>query len=294
MELKTGPEFNVPRTVSLKNTHCPYCGTDLSIVESNKDHVIARKLAPKGSFSKHWNLVLRTCITCNTQKSKLENDISAILMAMHCFGFAGMSNEEMQKEAQRKAFRSISRKTGKPVAKSNETLNLQAIDLGGISLSFGLIAPPQIEPIRAFELARLQLMGFYYMLTYDGKTNRGFFWPHGFHPLNSALKSDWGNIIQRDFASVTHDWHHRLALTTASGYYKARIKKHPNKELWAWALEWNEAYRLIGFFGERHGAEKVVESIRSPTFHTLKEKSGGVSRFREEQTLDTEQDTLFD
>jgi hypothetical protein len=44
------------------------------------EHVIGRRFVPKNTMFGQWNVILRACRECNTAKSELENDISAITM----------------------------------------------------------------------------------------------------------------------------------------------------------------------------------------------------------------------
>ena len=62
----------------LDNVTCPYCRDRLSQVNRNEDHVIGRRFVPKGKLNGQWNLIVCACEECNTHKSNLEDDISAI------------------------------------------------------------------------------------------------------------------------------------------------------------------------------------------------------------------------
>lgn len=57
---------------------------------------------------------------------------------------------------------------------------------------------------------------------------------------------------------IARVWDHRLVLNTASGYFRAVIRRHPSAQCWAWALEWNESYRLAGLFGGQTAASSLL------------------------------------
>ncbi len=281
------------RAVKLKNMTCPYCGGDLSAQKKTKDHVIGRNFVPKGMLDQQWNLVLAACARCNLQKSELEDDISAITAALHGNGLHGMDDQLLQQESRRRAHRSISRKTGRRVIDSAERIKFEAPLSKGISISGDFTAPPQLEESRAYELARLQMAGFFYMLTYQPEQKKGFFWPHGFHPLHCTHRPDWGNTLHLDFMNAVRNWDYRLILIAANGYYKAMLRRHPEAECWAWAIEWNKAYRVLGFIGERDAAQEIAKNLREPKTHRILATPEHTIRFREERPISEDNDILF-
>jgi len=179
------------RAIRLQNRTCPYCGIPLVAGESDEDHVVARRFVPKGSLETSWNLVLRSCRSCNSAKSDLEDDISAITMHPNAYGHIARDDQVLLADSKRKARGSISRRTKKRVLESEETITLR-VPLPGGEMKFEMVAPPQIDDSRAFELARLQLRGFFYWITFDSTESRGYFWPGGFHPMATAARADWG------------------------------------------------------------------------------------------------------
>ena len=98
-------------------------------------------------------------------KSHLENDISAITQSAKLWWESGDTEEHIIKEAHRKAKNSFSKKTKKPVIHSQEELNIEIPFAPGVLFKFNMMSPPQIEIDRVFELARLQLMAFFYFIT---------------------------------------------------------------------------------------------------------------------------------
>lgn len=281
------------RIKRLANTLCPYCGKSVSPNTATKEHVIGRRFVPKGVFGACWNLVLWTCEDCNNKKSDLEDDISSITMAFHAAGLPEMNDEILKREAHRKSIRSISQKTGKPVSNSAETLNLKIPLSSNLTISAKFNAPPQLDDERVLELARLQLVGFFYLLTYDMKANRGNWWRNKFIMLNGAIKSDWGNETQCAFMHEVAEWDYRLICSTAEGYYRAAIRRHPSAECWSWALEWNKTFRAIGFFGDELAAREIISRIPKPTMSSMPETPDQWFRFRAEEKLEEDDDILF-
>lgn len=281
------------RPTMLANSICPYCGKPVSRRSGTREHVIGRRFVPRGSFEGCWNLILKACRQCNHGKSDLEDDLSAITMAFHVAGLAGMNDDLLKKEAERKSKRSISRKTGKPVSQSAANVSFEVPIFSGASITGNFTSPPQIDDARAHELARLQLMGFFYMLTYDTTANRGYWWRGGFYPLHGTIKSDWGNPVHRAFMSEIAGWDYRLIVTTADGYFRAVIRKHPTDEFWGWAVEWNDCYRLVGFFGSEASAIAVANRMPKLQIHSMLETERSWLRYRIETALADEEDILF-
>jgi len=214
-------------------------------------------------------------------------------MHFHAAGLPRMGDSLAQAEARRKATKSISRTTGKPVAESATTLTVGA-RLGAIGQFKGsFTSPPQIDDARAYELARLQMMGFFYFLTYDSAKNVGHYWLGDFYPVHGTIKSDWGNAVHRAFMKGVAEWDYRLILTTASGYYRAVIRRHSQKECWSWAIEWNDCYRLIGFFGDLAMAKEIVDRFPNLPVHSVLESSKHWLRYRREDPLQEDEDMLF-
>ena len=136
-------------------------------------------------------------------------------MHFHTSGLRSMNDSRLQAEANRKNVKSISRKTGKPVAESSSTLTVRAKIGQSGELTGTFAAPPQLDDNRVYELARLQMIGFFYFLTYDPLENVGHWWRGGFYPIHGTIKSDWGNSVHRTFMKQVAQWDYRLVLTTA-------------------------------------------------------------------------------
>lgn len=204
-----------------------------------------------------------------------------------------MSDSRVQAEALRRSAKSGSRKTGKAVAASGVELRISANVGLNAELAFSFNGPPQLDDGRVYELARLQMMAFFYFLTYDKTKELGHFWTGGFYPIHGTIKTDWGNSVHRSFMKQCQDWDYRLVLNTAEGYYRALIRRHPAQECWSWAVEWNDSYRFVGYFGNLEAAKVLVAEL-APLDETA--ILGGPNRwvrYRIEQPLSEEDDTLF-
>lgn len=280
------------RAIVLKNATCVYCGSEHNPQIRTKEHVIGRRFVPKGALDGWWNLIAFACRACNSMKSDLEDDLSALTMQPTPFGTHPIDDDRLRAESTRKG-RSVSRRTGKPVAASRETIEVKMPFGPGSNFTFTMVASPQVDPQRAFELARLQLMGFFYFLTYNEEHGRGNFWPHTFSPFAIAPRSDWGNAHFVAFAEAVSEWGPRLVVRTADGYFAVAIRRHPNAETWSWALEWNMGYRLIGFFGAREPAQAIVDAFPPLPTHTGHEDASGGWRVRTEVALPEGEDHLF-
>ena len=276
-----------------QNVTCPYCGASLDSRTITKEHVVGRRFVPVGSLNNNWNLILWACLKCNGRKSDLEDDIAAISMHFHTAGLPNMSDSRAQAEALRRSAKSGSRKTGKAVAASGVKLKMSA-NLGvHAALTFSFSGPPQFDDERVYELARLQMMAFFYFLTYDKVKELGHFWTGGFYPVHGTIKTDWGNPIHRSFMKQCQDWDYRLILNTAEGYYRALVRRHPTQESWSWAVEWNDSYRLVGYFGNQEAAKVLLAELAHLDVNSVLEGHNSWVRRRVEQPLAENDDTLF-
>jgi hypothetical protein len=292
MELLLIPHFS-KEPVVLRNLNCCYCGLAVSDGADSKEHVIGRNFVPKGTLAGEWNLILRACAKCNGEKAALEDDISSITMQPDGYGEFVNDDSRLQEAASRKA-KSFSRRTKKPVAQSCEDLNIALQPSPNVTMSFGLKAPVQIDEQRALDLALFQTQGFFFHLTFNPKSRQGGFVPGTFGLVMISRKSDWGNVVMREFGSLAKAWLPRFRVTTAKNYFRALIKKHPSHQtLWAWALEWNQNFRLIGFFGEPDALQ--AEIGRLPHLDKKYIQQGKeIYRYWQEIRLAAQDDLLFE
>ena len=276
----------------LHNCTCLYCGSTF-VDDVTKEHVVGRRFVPKGSLNGCWNLIANACRSCNGQKSSLEDDVSAITMAPDATGSYPTDDFAFASEAERKARRSTSRRTRKPVAASGETQSLVCHFADDAKLTLGMVMPPQVDNDRVFELARYHVCAFFYCITYDASTKKGGFWPGEYMPLLPAARGDWGNSIHVGFMKAVQEWTPRLLCITAGGNFKAMIRRHPQTFTWAWALEWNQNYRVVGFAGDTEEVKTIMATVPPLKFEPAMRTERGWVRFRLEVRLPEESDTLF-
>ena len=164
------------KAVLLENITCTYCGCTLENDSNNtKEHVIGRRFVPKGTLDGSWNLIVRACKNCNSIKSDLENDISAITLAGKMWFDTSTSDESAIIEAERKAKNSISNKTKKSVKYSQENIKINMLFKNGVKMTFNMTAPPQVDENRIFQLAEFKLRAFFYFITYNKDAKIGHF-----------------------------------------------------------------------------------------------------------------------
>ena len=239
-----------------------------------------------------WNLILRACPECNRRKADLEDDVSAISMQPSLVRGFARADEALRTEANRKSAGSRSRVTGKAVRDSSERIELRAALAPGASVTFGLIAPPQQVPGRVFELATMQLSGFFYWITFDQVRGTGGFWLGGFSPVGFSMRGDWGNPVQKAFMSRVLEWEPRIMASTADGFFKIALRRCPNAVCWSWALEWNENVRVIGFCGENGPIEATIGALPAPCVSAIPVSHGHLA-VRVEEELKADEDLLF-
>jgi hypothetical protein len=285
-------EFSPKHRVVKRNKLCTYCGAPLSPFKGGeKEHVIGRRFVPKGTLSGQWNLIVRSCPQCNDQKADLEDDLSAITMQPDGLGRFATDDERLRTEAVRKA-RTRNRRTQKQVSEPNPPLVVEG-SFGAARISFSFTSPAQPDECRMFELARLQLVGFFSMLTYDDSAGRGYFWTGEYVPVVIARREDWGNPRLQWIDTVSEHWEYRLHAITAEGFYKLWIRRRLGEPaVWSWAVEWNQNYRLAGFFGDADELRDILKNLPALDMKTICEGPDQWLRMRTEIPL-AEGDTLF-
>jgi hypothetical protein len=278
------------KPLRLQNRTCVYCGRHFGgNTPRTREHVIGRNFVPKGSFkSNDWNLVVWACEPCNHEKADLEGEISAITL-QPSIGAAHL-DEKLSSLAERKASKTRSHATGKTVLKSRETFEHTYSFTSNVSMTFSFIGPPRLVRNRVMAMAGAQLQAFFYFLTYNESQRTGSFIPGGISWFTFTQKADWGNVQFLAFATLTRDWNGRIRGSAADNYFRIVIKRDPSGiEVWSFALEWNQNYRIIGFFGDANSAAKHASEL--PSFEWV--RLDGTTRTREETPLKSSEDILF-
>jgi hypothetical protein len=122
-------------------------------------------------------------------------------------------------------------------------------------------------------------------------TRRGGFAGGCFAPISIACKLDWGNVHMRAFQDVTADWPLRIQGVGGDRFFKIKIcRKTDDVPPWAWALEWNQNYRLIGFFGDEDLVRDAVSALPKLPGKLVPDGNRGVMRYREDRELPPAQD----
>ena len=251
---------------------------------------------------------------CNSKKSRLEDDISAITMYNQ-----GGEDERLLQEIKRKTGSSsrgsVSKRTGKPVSASHESIEIKGqqkgVTLSGsigdankriefaptkadLTVTVGMIGPPQIGLKRLEALATMQIRAFIYYINQEA--GGVYLADQGDSEVlimlvNAASRSDWGNSYQTSFRDQFRAWSRwRLIAHAATGYFKCALREKESSPMMAWALEWNKSYRLIGYVGQRGPIESEIADLQAPTSN----RTSATERIREEVALDDSLDTLFD
>lgn len=278
----------------LQNAICAYCAQPLTESSRNEEHVIGRRFVPRGKTHLSWNVILWVCRPCNVTKSRLEDDISAITMQPDGFGRFAVDDPVLREEARRKALGSHSERTKKPVAASSETIAVEMLAPAGIRISVTMSSPPQVENSRLWDLAHYHLRGLFSFLSYDAETKRIGTWNGQVHPVSCSRRTDWGNSLHTSFMQQVADWQpHLVADHLAGGYFKVAMRKHPDKHVWSWALEWNQSFRLIGFLGIDDDVDPEFDRLKKVTVRQMTQTDGSVYRLREEVELTPDQDLMF-
>lgn len=261
-------------------------------LQPEEEHVIGRRFVPKGSLSAQWNLKLLSCRPCNQNKASLENDISAITMQPNVLGQHASDDHLLIADSRRKAS-AINRRTGQPVSNREAPIKI-AFDFGPVNFSFSFVGPPQPDEDRIFRLAQMQLAGFFFLITYDDASRRGYWWKGGFAPIVAARKEDWGNEHLRWIETLSRGWDYRLYAVTAEGFFKTWIKRRLGEPaVWAWALEWNRAYRVAGLAGDEDSLQEIFTRLPTLQFSQLNQRDNYL-RFRSEIPLSESDDIMFE
>ncbi len=287
-------EYPCNRPIILRNINCAYCGRPFdAALPWTKEHVIARRFVPRGCFDNQWNLIVRACGKCNGDKANLEDDISVITMMPDSHGRYPVDDPRIQAEVARKASKCRSRLTGKAVLDSHEQLEING-SFGQAAITFNFLAPAQVEEIRLFTLAHYHFRGFFFLITYQAETRRGGFMQGGFYPIAAVRRADWGSPHLRWFMAIVKKWTFRVHAIGADGFFKLRIYRHPEgTKIWAWAIEWNQAMRVVGFAGDEAGVHALLKDMPDQPMHLIHETEREWIRFRAETALLDEEDDLF-
>jgi hypothetical protein len=212
-------------------------------------------------------------------------------MQPDAWGTHARDDVRLHNEAVRKA-KTTSRRSGKPVKDSQEQFSISHT-FGGAEFKFSFTTAPQADEPRIIELVRMQVMAFFYWITIQPGEVNGRFWQGKFFPIQPVRRADWGNEQLRFFMAEIEDWDWRVHAVTADGYFKLAIKKHPELLVWSFAVEWNESYRIVGFFGDTSGLIHLRDRVPELAMETIHAQGDDWIRHRREVPLSDDDDKLF-
>lgn len=276
--------------LSLRNSNCIYCGSTLTRNNRSREHVIARNFIP--AIASDVNLISWACITCNGKKADLEDDVSLITMLPRD-GQTYPNKDLLRASIERKAKRTVSRRTRKLVSESNESFNIEGEIFSGLKVSFNFLSGPQLDPHRVFQLAQYHIQAFFYLTTYNREKRTGALIPGVFGPVAFTLHSDWGNSLMRGFMTMTSSWDPRIILNGQETYFRCVSRRNADKDIWSWALEWNRNVRVIGFFGKEELVKTAFAELPQIQKKQFSQANGIVYRSWEEIALPIDEDNLF-
>jgi hypothetical protein len=237
-----------------------------------------------------WNLILRACGKCNQSKAALEDRVSAASMHAPFLAIPDDRDDRLRQHARRKAQGS----SGLRPDRGPQRLKLEGQLMPGVTMAVDLVAPPALDTVDVSGLAQFHTAAFFYLITYDSVSRRGWRWPGEFRVVNWSTRSDWGNAVQTTFASVVGGWLARFVAGTAKGYFQAAIRRDPWAECWSWALEWNGNYRVIGFCGDQGAIDSHFSRLPLLETSVFDESTGGQVHLRIERPLASGDNRLFE
>ena len=176
---------------------------------------------------------------------------------------------------------------------SHETITM-TMPFGPATFTFTAVAPPQAEQHRVYELAMFHVQAFFYLITYKEESRTGSRFPGRFAPAIEARRSDWGNGVMLGFMEAQRSWRRRILAVGADRFFKLSIRRQPgNADIWAWAVEWNQNFRVAGYFGEENLVRAAVRALPPLTVQTFAEGNGNWVLSRRDVELPEDQDRLF-
>jgi hypothetical protein len=279
-----------PHDLSLRNQNCIYCCRTLDKATRSREHVIGRQFVPKGTLD--MNLIAWACRACNNEKSDLEDDISLISM-LPAVAETLPAMDKRSAEIVRKAQRAVSRRTGKLVKDSRETFDIKGQIFPGVTATFTMVCNPQTDPDRVQRLAMFHVQAFHYFTTYKKDQRVGWNIPGVCAAAGDYRRPDWGNARLRHFMGMTKDWDPRFVFKGQEVFFKAIIRRRLPDELWSWAVEWNQSFRIIGFYGDENLVDQALDELPLLRGKSLIERPDRYVRMRTETALPEREDNLF-
>ncbi len=276
--------------LSLRNHNCIYCCRPLTKATRTREHVIGKNFVPGETLD--INLIAWACFECNNDKSDLEDDISLISM-LPTLVESVPSMDQRSAHIARKLQRAISRRTGKLVRDSQESFTVKGQMFPGLTMTSKMVSNPQTDPERVGRLALYHISAFHYFMTYRKDTRLGENFPGVFAVAGDYRRPDWGNDRARNFMDLTGAWDLRFVLKGEESFFQAIIRRRLPDMLWSWAIEWNQSFRVFGFYGSNNLVDEAIEGLPLLKTQSLLEEPNRWIRMRTEVALPKAEDILF-
>lgn len=256
------------RNPAVSNQHCLYCGRFVgagALLESDKEHLIARRFPPVGLMAAPdaFNLIFRACCDCNGEKAAIEDRVSAVSLLTS----PGREDPLVDADARRKAARSIDLRHNAPAQLSR--LDAERLAFRHIQGLFSLLTstdPRRPEMMRLLPLRHFGVFGL---------------WPY----------ADWGNPQLLAIAEHTYALPRLAEFTTADGFFRTAMRRQAPGQPWLWALEWNQNFRVVGWIGERETPPSIFSDLPAPA---RRERAPDLRSFRQTPLAEIAEDLLFD
>jgi len=171
-------------------------------------------------------------------------------------------DERLRRTVARKSKGSISPATRRLVAQSYNEVNARVPIGGGVSLTYNAVAMPTLDDQRVARLAYYHVQGFCFFRSFDRDRRHGkWIEPDRFLMLGQLINADWGNPRMRHFMAEIAAWEPSCLAVLADGYFRHTMRKEPDADLWAWALEWNGRLRVFGLYGETELRDEFISRM---------------------------------
>lgn len=284
---KTGKTISwFAHSLDASNACCIYCGTFLQGVNppnSDKEHLVAKNFVPKGSMDgQPFNFLFRACRSCNARKAHAERHVSSVSL-FNSPGRLENNKVNVNEIAMRKGKGDFHpKKQGVPVKDAHEH-----ITVGPANMTFGMVAPPQIDRALLEEVAFSHIQGLFALICtedYRDSQKMRLLPQNHFICYQHYTCEDWGNPQAIEITNRVSDWVCLANIETAEGYFKAIMRR--GEEGWFWALEWNKYIRVMGAIGVP--PMKLFERLPSEDWTPIPQ-----GRMRQNVPLDTNDDHLF-
>ena len=282
------------------NQYCLYCGAFVgkgSMVDSNKEHLIARQFVPTGAFQdgSQFNFIFRACEACNSNKSELERHVSSITL----YNSAHKQEKiEYVERAKSKASRDFHPSKPGVLVKDASDKHAFQFNFGPMAVKVEAISPPQVSQDYTKALSFYHIQGLFSLITSQNPncaegTNllpEANFWYHGAYG-----HGDWGNAELIELAKRAEKLKCCANINTADSHFKAVLSRTVEMPgYWFWALEWNKHIRVVGGIYRQDECPPIFENLPSQNWKSLgKGIDGAEYRIREETPFAEGDDVLF-